>query len=188
MTTPKGGHGPLGKVLLIVPRLATLSGVVEDRTNAPVAGAKLRVRNRSATADEDGIFRLDRPGPLQADTTVIVERGASLPVSGWQKRLDGVTTDLYLPPGHRLLYAAGFHVPEDYIFRFRREHITGVKEGATYEDDEFVEHPLEIDHVVDRYGVHRQDDVALAEFAQRARDFAGGGKAKGNGNDSEDGG
>jgi len=48
---------------------------------------------------------------------------------------------------NRLLYAAGYHVPEDYIFRFRREHITGVKEGATYQDEEFVEHPLEIDMV-----------------------------------------
>jgi hypothetical protein len=48
---------------------------------------------------------------------------------------------------NRLLYAAGYHVPEDYIFRFRREHITGVKKGATYEDEEFVEHPLEIDMV-----------------------------------------
>ncbi|MCK5489789.1 MAG: hypothetical protein KAI98_07360, partial [Gemmatimonadetes bacterium] len=37
--------------------------------------------------------------------------------------------------------------PEDYIFRFRREHITGVKEGATYQDEEFVEHPLGIELV-----------------------------------------
>jgi hypothetical protein len=50
---------------------------------------------------------------------------------------------------NRLLYAAGFHVPEDYLFRFRREHITGVQEGATYEDDEFVEHPLGIELVDD---------------------------------------
>lgn len=48
---------------------------------------------------------------------------------------------------NRLLYAAGYHVPQDYIFRFRREHIAGVKEGATYVDEEFVEHPLEIDLV-----------------------------------------
>ena len=48
---------------------------------------------------------------------------------------------------NRLMYAAGFHVPEDYIFRFRREHITGVKEGASYEDDEFVERPLGIELV-----------------------------------------
>ena len=48
---------------------------------------------------------------------------------------------------NRLMYAAGFHVPEDYIFRFRREHITGVKEGATYQDAEFVEHPLGIELV-----------------------------------------
>jgi len=41
---------------------------------------------------------------------------------------------------NRLLYAAGYHVPQDFIFRFRREHITGVKEGATYVDEEFVEH------------------------------------------------
>jgi len=48
---------------------------------------------------------------------------------------------------NRLMYAAGYHVPEDYIFRFRREQITGVKEGATYQDVEFVEHPLEIELV-----------------------------------------
>jgi hypothetical protein len=48
---------------------------------------------------------------------------------------------------NRLMYAAGYHVPEDYIFRFRREHITGVKEGATYQDEEFVEHPLDIELV-----------------------------------------
>lgn len=48
---------------------------------------------------------------------------------------------------NRLMYAAGYHVPQDYLFRFRREHITGVAEGATYEDEEFVEHPLGIDLV-----------------------------------------
>ena len=48
---------------------------------------------------------------------------------------------------NRLLYAAGYHVPEDYIFRFRREHITGVAEGATYVDEDFEEHPLQIDLV-----------------------------------------
>ena len=48
---------------------------------------------------------------------------------------------------NRLMYAAGFHVPEDYIFRFRREHITGVKEGATYQDEEFAEHALDIELV-----------------------------------------
>jgi len=48
---------------------------------------------------------------------------------------------------NRLMYGAGYHVPEDYMFRFRRDHITGVEEGATYLDEEFVEHPLEIDLV-----------------------------------------
>ena len=48
---------------------------------------------------------------------------------------------------NRLLYAAGYHVPEDYIFRFRREHITGVKEGATYVDEEYVVHPLGLELV-----------------------------------------
>ncbi|MGB5673337.1 MAG: hypothetical protein WBO43_02190 [Gemmatimonadota bacterium] len=48
---------------------------------------------------------------------------------------------------NRLMYAAGYHVPEDYIFRFRRAHITGVMEGATYEDDDFEEHPLGIELV-----------------------------------------
>ena len=48
---------------------------------------------------------------------------------------------------NRLMYASGYHVPEDYIFRFRRDQITGVKEGATYQDEEFVEHPLEIEMV-----------------------------------------
>jgi hypothetical protein len=48
---------------------------------------------------------------------------------------------------NRLMHAAGYHVPEDYVFRFRRDQITGVKEGATYEDEEFVEHPLDIELV-----------------------------------------
>jgi len=48
---------------------------------------------------------------------------------------------------NRLLYAAGYHVPQDYIFRFRREQIIGVKEGATYVDEKFEEHPLGIDLV-----------------------------------------
>jgi hypothetical protein len=48
---------------------------------------------------------------------------------------------------NRLLHAAGYHVPEDYIFRFRREHITGVEEGATYLDEDFEEHPLEMNLV-----------------------------------------
>jgi hypothetical protein len=48
---------------------------------------------------------------------------------------------------NRLLYAAGYHVPEDYIFRFRRDQIAGVEEGATYQDEEFVEHALTLDLV-----------------------------------------
>lgn len=48
---------------------------------------------------------------------------------------------------NRLMHAAGYHVPEDYIFRFRRDQITGVKEGATYQDEEFLKHPLGLDLV-----------------------------------------
>lgn len=48
---------------------------------------------------------------------------------------------------NRLLYAAGYHVPQDYIFRFRRGHVTGVKDGATYQDEEFEEHPLTLELV-----------------------------------------
>ncbi len=46
--------------------------------------------------------------------------------------------------GNRLAHAAGYNVPEDYIFVFRREHLQGVAEGATYTDREFVKHPLSL--------------------------------------------
>ncbi len=43
-----------------------------------------------------GIIRLDRPGPLQADTTVIVERGASLPAIAEELQNGGVIDDAFL--------------------------------------------------------------------------------------------
>ena len=43
-----------------------------------------------------GIFRLDRPGPLQTDTTVIVERGASLPAIAESLQSGGVIDDAFL--------------------------------------------------------------------------------------------
>ncbi len=43
-----------------------------------------------------GIFRLDRPGPLQADTTVIVERGASLTAIAENLQSGGVIDDAFL--------------------------------------------------------------------------------------------
>ncbi len=43
-----------------------------------------------------GIFRLDRPGPLQADTTVIVERGASMPAIAESLQSGGVIDDAFL--------------------------------------------------------------------------------------------
>lgn len=43
-----------------------------------------------------GIFRLDRPGPLQADTTIIVARGASLPVIAEKLHSGGVIDDAFL--------------------------------------------------------------------------------------------
>ncbi|MDJ0942923.1 MAG: endolytic transglycosylase MltG [Kiloniellales bacterium] len=43
-----------------------------------------------------GIIRLDRPGPLQADTTVIVERGASLPAIAEELQSGGVIDDAFL--------------------------------------------------------------------------------------------
>ena len=43
-----------------------------------------------------GMFRLDRPGPLQADTTVIVERGASLPTIAESLYSGGVIDDATL--------------------------------------------------------------------------------------------
>ena len=43
-----------------------------------------------------GIFRLDRPGPLQADTTIIVERGASLPAIAGNLQRGGVIDDAFL--------------------------------------------------------------------------------------------
>ncbi len=51
---------------------------------------------------------------------------------------------------NRLLYAAGYHVPEDYIFAFRsgQLHIDS-EEGATVIDDDFVERPLTLEMVRD---------------------------------------
>ncbi len=43
-----------------------------------------------------GIFRLDRPGPLQADTTVIVERGASLTAIAENLHDGGVIEEAFL--------------------------------------------------------------------------------------------
>jgi len=73
---------------------------------------------------------------------------------------------------NRLLYAAGYHVPQDYIFRFRREHIVGVKEGATYVDEEFVEHPLGID-LVDEI-LSRVDTLPDGRFLAVASQFVPG--------------
>lgn len=73
---------------------------------------------------------------------------------------------------NRLLFAAGYHVPEDHVFRFRREHITGVEEGATYEDEEFVVHPLGIE-LVDEI-LSRVDTLADGRFLAVASQYVPG--------------
>ncbi len=45
---------------------------------------------------------------------------------------------------NRLLYAAGYHVPEDYVFVFSKQKLA-VAEGATIRGEDFAERPLTLD-------------------------------------------
>jgi len=49
---------------------------------------------------------------------------------------------------NRLLYAAGYHVPEDFVFVFSKSKLA-VAEGATIVGEDFEEHPLNLDVALD---------------------------------------
>lgn len=49
---------------------------------------------------------------------------------------------------NRLLYAAGYHVPEDFVFVFSKSRLE-VAEGATIMGEDFEDHPLNLDVALD---------------------------------------
>lgn len=48
-----------------------------------------------------------RTPQVQLSALAVAAASSELPVSGWQTRLDGVNTSVYLPPGQRMLAATG---------------------------------------------------------------------------------
>lgn len=72
---------------------------------------------------------------------------------------------------NRLLYAAGYHVPEDYIFHFTVDRLR-VEPGATYEDATFAERPLTLD--VAREALTRTDTLPDGRYVAVASKFVPG--------------
>ena len=72
---------------------------------------------------------------------------------------------------NRLLHAAGYHVPEDYIFHFEFDRLR-VEEGATYEDATFVERPLTLE--VAREALTRTDTLPDGRYVAVASKFVPG--------------
>jgi len=60
------------------------------------------------TATKNGARGVEVRYPaLQVEATARLPWTTSLPAHGWSERLDSLSTSLHLPPGYRLLYAAG---------------------------------------------------------------------------------
>ncbi|MFW6088985.1 MAG: hypothetical protein ACODAB_04475 [Gemmatimonadota bacterium] len=72
---------------------------------------------------------------------------------------------------NRLLHAAGYQVPEDYIFHFTLDRLR-VEPGATYEDAAFVEHPLTLE--VAREALTRTDTLPDGRYVAVASKFVPG--------------
>ena len=72
---------------------------------------------------------------------------------------------------NRLLYAAGYHVPEDYLFHFTFDRLR-VEPGATYEDAGFVERPLTLD--IAREALTRTDTLPDGRYVAVASKFVPG--------------
>jgi len=72
---------------------------------------------------------------------------------------------------NRLLHAAGYHVPEDYIFHFTVDRLR-VEPGATYEDVNFEERPLTLD--VAREALTRTDTLPDGRYVAVASKFVPG--------------
>jgi hypothetical protein len=83
---------------------------------------------------------------------------------------------LYLSSGagvisNRLLYAAGYHVPEDYIFRFTTDRLQ-VDPEATVSGDDFIERPLTLQ--VARDALSRTDSLPDGSYVAVASKFVPG--------------
>lgn len=72
---------------------------------------------------------------------------------------------------NRLLHAAGYHVPEDYMFHFRVDRLR-VEPGATYEDASSVERPLTLE--VAREALTRTDTLPDGRYVAVASKFVPG--------------
>lgn len=72
---------------------------------------------------------------------------------------------------NRLLHAAGYHVPEDYIFHFTLDRLR-VEPGATYEDATFVERPLTLE--LARAALTRTDTLPDGRYVAVASKFVPG--------------
>ncbi|MDT8435590.1 MAG: hypothetical protein RRA92_02430 [Gemmatimonadota bacterium] len=72
---------------------------------------------------------------------------------------------------NRLFHAAGYHVPEDYIFVFDRDQLS-VAEGAVFVDEEFEEHPLTLERLEDVF--EGTDRLADGRFLAVASKFVAG--------------
>lgn len=72
---------------------------------------------------------------------------------------------------NRLLYAAGWHVPEDYIFHFTLDRLR-VEEGATYEDERSIERPLTLDVALE--ALTRTDTLPDGRYVAVASKFVPG--------------
>lgn len=157
-----------------------------DRSDDVPNSAWYERRNRSGSMDpvEVGRGSTTNAGPADGPLTIISAKveGISPGFNVEDARGDRYVLKfdpagfLYLSSSagvisNRLLHAAGYHVPEDYLFHFRFDQLR-VEEGATYEDATFVERPLTLD--VAREALTRTDTLPDGRYVAVASKFVPG--------------
>lgn len=157
-----------------------------DRFDDVVDSAWYERRNRAGSMTPDEVRRGPSAGDGPADGPLTIVAAKMQGISPGFTVLD-TRGDRYVlkfdPKGYlylssaagvisnRLLYAAGYHVPEDHLLHFRSDRLR-VEPGTTYMDEKFVERPLDLD--VARAALTRTDILADGRYVAVASKYVPG--------------
>lgn len=157
-----------------------------DRFDDVVNSAWYERRNRSASMTPADVRRgpSTHDGPSDGALTIVAAKvqGISPGFTVLDTRGDRYVLKfdpkgyLYLSSSagvvsNRLLYAAGYHVPEDYLLHFRFDRLR-VEPGTTFTDDKFIERPLTLD--VAREALTRTDTLPDGRYVAVASEYVPG--------------
>jgi len=157
-----------------------------DRFDDVVNSAWYERRNRAGSMSADEVRRGASTGDGPADGPLTIVAAKMQGISPGFTVLDA-RGDRYVlkfdPKGYlylssaagvisnRLLYAAGYHVPEDHLLHFRFDRLR-VEPGTTYTDEKFVERPLDLD--VARAALTRTDTLPDGRYVAVASKYVPG--------------